>query len=116
MLALFWFSFLLANFFLSNSVWKQELDKNELYKTVCAQELDKQLADKPFQEEQLQQQLPEIIQEKTYKKEKLELQEHKAEFLDRSACSQQFENNLHSNKAFTTELWENELGMNLAST
>ena len=81
---------------------------------MWAQELDKQLADKPFQEEQLQQQLPENIQEKTYKKEKLELQEHKAALLDRSACSQQFENNLLSNKAFTTELWENELGMNLA--
>ena len=113
MLAIFWFSFLLANFFLSNSVWKQELDKNELYKTVWAQELDKQLADTPFQD-QLQQQLSETIQEKNYKKEKLELQEHNAQLAFNLACNQQLHNNNQNNPALTTELWENELGMNLA--
>ena len=112
LLAIFWFSLLLANFFLSNSVWKQELDKNELCKTVWAQELDKQLADKPFQD-QLQQQLPENIQEKKYKKEKLELQEHNAQLAFNLACNQHHHNNNQNNPALTTELWENELDMNL---
>ena len=120
LLAICWFSFLfnnifVSNSFLNNSFWQQEVEENnELSKTAWAQELDKHLADKPFQEEQLQQQLPENRQEKKYKKEKLELQEHKAELSGRSACSQQLHHNSQNNPALTTELWENELGMNLA--
>ena len=97
LLAIFLFSFLfnnifVSNIFLNNSFWKQEIDKNnELSKTAWAQELDKHLADKPFQQQQLQQQLPEHIQEKKYKKEKLELQEQTLELSGRSAYSQQFE-------------------------
>ena len=88
---------------------------DELFTTAWAQELDNLLANKSFQQQQLQQQLPDNIKEKTYKKEKLELQEQNLQLSGRSAFSQQFqENNLASNKAFTTELWENELGMNLA--
>ena len=121
LLPIFWFSFLfnnifVSNIFLINSFWQQEVDENnELSKTAWAQELDKHLADKPFQEEQLQQQLPENIQEKNYKKEKLALQEHKAELSGRSACSQQFDSNLLSNKAFSPELWEKEVRMHLAN-
>ena len=120
LLAIFWFSFLfsyifVSNIFCNNSFWKQEVEENnELFKTAWAQEHDKHLADKPFQNKPLQQQLPENIQEKTYKKEKLELQEHHAELSGRSAFSQQFSHNFANNKPLPTELWEKELGMNLA--
>ena len=121
LLAIFLFSFLFIifvnNIFLNNSFWKQEVDKNnELSKTAWAQELDKHLANKTFQEEQLQQQLPENIQEKKYKKEKLELQEQNLELSGRSALqpSSSENNNSDSNKALATQLWQNELGMNLA--
>ena len=115
LLSIVWFSFLLSNIFLSNSFWKQEVaENNELQETVWAQELDKHLAIKHFQEEQLQQQLQENIQEKNYQSEKLELQEHNAELSFNLACSPQFHHNNQNNPALTTELWENELGMNLA--
>ena len=88
---------------------------DELFTTAWAQELDNLLANKPFQQQQLQQQLPDNIKEKKYKKEKLELQEQNLELSGRSAFSQQFQhNNLDSNKALATQLWQNELGMNLA--
>ena len=114
-LSIVWFSFFLSNIVLSSSFWKQEVaENNELYKTAWAQELDKQLAFKPFQEEQLQQQLQENIQEMDHQREKLELQEHNAELAFNLACRQQFHHNNQNNPDLTTELWENELGTNLA--
>ena len=115
LLSIVWFSFLLSNIFLSSSFWKQEVaENNELQETVWAQELDKHLAVKHFQEGQLQQQLQDNIQEKIYHSEKLELQEHNAELSFNLACSQQFQHNNQNNPALTTELWEDEVGMNLA--
>ena len=115
LLSIVWFSFLLSNIFISSSFWEQEAAKNnELQETVWAQELEEQLAVKPFQKEQLQQQLQENTQAKSYQSEKLELQEPNAKLSFRSACSQQVPHNKPNNKALATELWENEVGMNLA--
>ena len=93
LLAILLFSFLFNSIFVNNiflniSFWKPEVDKNnELFKTAWAQELDNHLANKPFQQHQLQQQLPNNIQENEYKKEKLELQEQSLELSGKSASA-----------------------------
>ena len=84
------------------------------HKTVCSHQLDKHFAAKPFQRQRsFKEQLQSNIPEKNYQTEKLELQEHNAELSFNLACSQQFHDNNQINPALTTELWDNELGMNL---
>ena len=113
--AILLFSFLFTNSFINNiflniSFWKNDVEaNNQSFKTAWEPELDKHLANQTFQQ-QLQQQLPSSIQESEYKKEKLELQEQNLELSSRSAYNKQFQdNNLLSNKAFTTELWNIQL-------
>ena len=58
MLSVLWFSFLINNIFIGNSFWRKELvEHNELSETVWEQELDKNFEHKPFQQDQLQQNL-----------------------------------------------------------
>ena len=52
--------------------------------------------------------------EKKHHSEKLELQEHNAQLAFNLACSPQLQPNTQNNPALKPELWENELGMNLA--
>ena len=58
LLSVLWFSFLIHNIFIGNSFWRKELvEHNELSETVWEQELDKNFVHKPFQQDQLQQNL-----------------------------------------------------------
>ena len=56
LLSIVWFSFLISNIFISTSFWGKEVAENdELSQNVWEQELEEQLAAKPLQQDQLQQ-------------------------------------------------------------
>ena len=87
MLSFVWFSFLISNIFISSSFWKQDVAENdELSENVWEQELEEHLAAKPFQQDQLQQNLSkeENKNSKLDHNKSLEYKRHKAQLRAKS--------------------------------